>query len=262
MTAVAVAAVLLVAGCGSGKSAPAAARAAGDAGSSAAAAGTTSGSASASGSAAVDAASTGTGRVARFRTGAPLTVRTAPRDAATTAVTLPAATPLGSTRVLMVLAVQDGWVEVALPVRPNGAVGWVRTSDVELGTVPGRLVVDLSARTLTMRSGGRTLWSTKVAVGAAATVTPRGAFYVTDRVRPTNPGGSYGPFALGISAHSEKLTEFGDGDAQIGIHGTDEPRSIGTASTHGCIRVPNAMAGKLQDVPLGTPVDIVDRTQR
>ena len=197
------------------------------------------------------------GRVARPARPAPLVVRAEGRDAARVVATLPATTPLGSARVLQVLRVSGRWVLVALPVRPNGTTGWVQAADVVLQDVTQRLVVDLSARTLRWWSDGAAVLRTSVAVGAPGTPTPTGSFYVVDRVRPPDPAGTYGPFALGLSAHSDTLTEFGDGDAQIGIHGTDHPESIGTATTHGCVRVPDEVAAALADVPLGTPVDIV-----
>ena len=57
---------------------------------------------------------------------------------------------------------------------------------------------------------------------------------------------------------SNVLEEFNGGDGVIGIHGTNDPSSIGQDVSHGCIRVTNdvitQMAGYL---PLGTPVEIV-----
>jgi lipoprotein-anchoring transpeptidase ErfK/SrfK len=79
---------------------------------------------------------------------------------------------------------------------------------------------------------------------------------VTDRVRPGNPKGAYGAFALGISAHSDTLTEFDGGDGQVAIHGTNQPASIGRAASHGCVRVPPHVVKQLELVPLGTPVII------
>ena len=38
------------------------------------------------------------------------------------------------------------WYRVQLPMRPNGIVGWVRASEVELAAVTTRIVVDLSER--------------------------------------------------------------------------------------------------------------------
>jgi len=198
-----------------------------------------------------------TGRRARSVTDGPLTVFSQGRAGARVVAVLPATTALGSARVLKVLQVVGDWVLVALPVRPNGTTGWVRASDVQVQDVTQRIVVDLSARSLRWWADGVQVLTATVAVGAPATPTPKGSFFVTDRVRTPDPKGMYGPFALGLSAHSEKLTEFGDGDAQIGIHGTDRPDTLGTPTTHGCVRVPNAIATRLQDVPLGTPVDIV-----
>ena len=51
------------------------------------------------------------------------------------------------------------------------------------------------------------------------------------------------------------LTEFAGGDGQIGIHGTNDPASIGHDVSHGCIRVPNQVMEELNRIlPLGTPV--------
>ncbi|MEP6731272.1 MAG: L,D-transpeptidase [bacterium] len=48
--------------------------------------------------------------------------------------------------------------------------------------------------------------------------------------------------------------EMGDG---YGIHGTDEPESIGKSASHGCVRLLNADIDKLYDmVAVGTPVYI------
>jgi hypothetical protein len=45
-----------------------------------------------------------------------------------------------------------------------------------------------------------------------------------------------------------------------GIHGTDNPSSIGTAASHGCVRMYNEDVNELYDiVPLGTPVQIIGR---
>ena len=51
------------------------------------------------------------------------------------------------------------------------------------------------------------------------------------------------------------LTEFAGGDGQVGIHGTDDPGSIGNPVSNGCVRVPNDVAVQLAELlPLGTPV--------
>ncbi|HET9657132.1 MAG TPA: L,D-transpeptidase [Kineosporiaceae bacterium] len=188
-----------------------------------------------------------------------LTIRASASDRAAVVARLAPATALGAPRVLLVDAAAKtvpGWVPVLLPVRPNGSTGWVQASQVKLEPVGERIVVDLATRRLNLLVDGRTVLDVPVAVGAGSTPTPTGRFYVTDRVRPPDPHGAYGSFALGLSAHSDTLQSFGDGDAQIGVHGTDEPASIGRAVTHGCLRLSDSDAAKLSSVPLGTPVTI------
>jgi len=53
------------------------------------------------------------------------------------------------------------------------------------------------------------------------------------------------------------LYSFGGGPGQIGIHGTNDPSSVGRSVSHGCIRLSNAAITRLaQELPLGTPVTI------
>ena len=45
----------------------------------------------------------------------------------------------------------------------------------------------------------------------------------------------------------------------IGIHGTNEPETVGTDVSHGCIRLDNAAIERMVEeigLPLGTPVEI------
>jgi lipoprotein-anchoring transpeptidase ErfK/SrfK len=201
-----------------------------------------------------------TGTVARAA--ADLAVYAAPGDPAPSQ-TLPAATGFGSPRALLVDATAEaeapdaGWLPVLLPTRPNGSTGWVRRDQVELQTVDDALAIDLSERTLTLRTAGEVVLTTPVAVGTADNPTPTGTFYLVDKLDTGAPAGSYGPFAFGLSAHSDTLTEFGGGDGQVGIHGTNDPSSIGRAASHGCVRVPNEVAVELAArLDLGTPVTI------
>jgi lipoprotein-anchoring transpeptidase ErfK/SrfK len=165
-------------------------------------------------------------------------------------------TPLGSPRVLLVTKTQPGWVQVSLPVRPNGSTGWIEADSVRVEPVFGKIEVNLSNRTLTLLQNGSTVATSTVAIGSTKNPTPTGDFYVVDRVKPSNPNGAYGAMALGLSAHSDTLSEFGNGDGQIGIHGTNEKDSIGKNVSHGCVRVPDSLTDALSGVPLGTPVTI------
>jgi lipoprotein-anchoring transpeptidase ErfK/SrfK len=199
-----------------------------------------------------------TGTVALL-SGAETVVHATPATTGAVVARLSARTVLGSARVLLVDPARaniPGWVPVLLPVRPNGATGWVAAGDVRLQSTADRIVVDLAARQVHLQLGGRPETVVPVAVGSAQTPTPTGEFFVTDRVVPSDPRGAYGAFALGLSAHSATLQSFGDGDAQIGFHGTDQPASIGHPVTHGCIRLPAAAVAMLAEVALGTPVTI------
>ncbi|MGH8872600.1 MAG: L,D-transpeptidase [Acidimicrobiia bacterium] len=171
---------------------------------------------------------------------------------------LESTTLLGTTTVLIVLeGPANGWAKVMLPGRPNGSEGWVRSDGMVLFVVEGRLVVDLSDRTLVYFEGEEEVLSTEVAVGSGRNPTPAGSFFVTDNVTMADPGSPWGPHALGLSARSETITEFNGGDGIIGIHGTNNPGSIGEAASLGCVRVPNEVITLLHElVRIGTPVEI------
>ena len=120
---------------------------------------------------------------------------------------------------------------------------------------PSKLV-DLSSRRLRLYRNGRLLIESTVAVGAPATPTPTGRYYVNQRLVPANPNGAYGPAALGISAFSPVLTSWAEG-GPIGIHGTNEPWSIGRSASHGCVRLPNDADRRVfAQTPIGAPVII------
>jgi lipoprotein-anchoring transpeptidase ErfK/SrfK len=143
---------------------------------------------------------------------------------------------------------------VQVPKRPNGVTGWVAPGQVAVSTVRTRIVVDLSDRRVTLYRRGRKVLSAPAAVGAPATPTPTGNFYVNQRLVPSDPTGPFGPGAVGISAFSDVLTGWTQG-GPIAIHGTNAPWSIGKAVSNGCIRIPNPVLRRLfAQAVAGTPV--------
>ncbi len=163
----------------------------------------------------------------------------------------------GSPLVFQVLNERDGWVEVLLPVRPNGSKGWVLGSTVELTRNQYRIEVDTGAHRLTVFENGRVRMEVPVAIGTGATPTPLGEFYLTELLQPPDPTGPYGTYAYGLSGYSETLQSFNGGDGVIGLHGTNDPSSLGTDVSHGCIRLANETITELAKIlPLGTPVVI------
>jgi lipoprotein-anchoring transpeptidase ErfK/SrfK len=167
----------------------------------------------------------------------------------------------GFQEVLSVIGAHSGadcapaWYRVALSVLPNGTTGWVRAWAVRTYRVRSRIVIDISQRRLRLYRSGKLAFETSTAVGASATPTPLGRYFVNERYVLANAGGPFGPYALGISAHSNALQHVWVEDGPIGIHGTNEPSSIGHAASHGCVRVANEVMRRLFPLaPAGTPV--------
>jgi lipoprotein-anchoring transpeptidase ErfK/SrfK len=143
---------------------------------------------------------------------------------------------------------------VQIPKRPNGVTAWVSADQVDIAKVRTRIVVDLSQKRVTLFDAGKRVLTSAAAIGAPATPTPTGSFYVNQRLIPLDKGGPFGPGAVGISAFSNVLTGWTQG-GPIAIHGTNAPWSIGKAVSNGCIRIPNAKLKKLFARALnGTPV--------
>ena len=176
----------------------------------------------------------------------------------TSEMTMPWTTILGTVTVLAVVdQPTDGWAEVMLPIRPNGSTGFIRTNEVKLYAVAGKITVDLSEKQLIYTVDNDEILTTDIAIGSPKNPTPTGSFFVTDSVTLSNPGSPWGPHALGLSARSDTITEYNGGDGIIGIHGTSNPSSIGQAASLGCVRLPNEVITLLHAmVPIGTPVEI------
>jgi hypothetical protein len=190
-----------------------------------------------------------------------VTARTRPSGVARPVARLSRRTPEGSANVLLVIGrARDArgrvWVRARLAVLPNGTTGWVpRAALGAYQTVRTRLVVSRRRLTATLLRDGRRVFGARVGVGQARWPTPRGRFYIRNRLtRYRSP--SYGPLAFGTSARSETLTDWPAG-GYIGIHGTDRPSLLPGRVSHGCIRMRNRdilRLGRLMAV--GTPVTI------
>jgi lipoprotein-anchoring transpeptidase ErfK/SrfK len=152
---------------------------------------------------------------------------------------------------------EDGWIEVLLPTRPNGSTGWVHATDIALSLTRYRITVELGAHRLQAFDGDRVVLEGSVAVGAVATPTPTGDYYIVALLKAPNPNTVYGPYAYGLSGHSEVLESFAGGDAEVGIHGNNDASVLGKDVSHGCVRMSNDGITSLAALlPLGTPVSI------
>jgi hypothetical protein len=148
------------------------------------------------------------------------------------------------------------WLQVRLPGRPNGRVGWVpRWGLRPFRIVYTRLEVDRRHMSARLFDHGRVVWRSRVGVGAPGTPTPAGRFWVRERAHFGSASGPYGPIAFGTSDYST-LSDW-PGGGVVGIHGTNQPQLIPGRPSHGCIRVPNRKILQLaKKLPLGTPVII------
>lgn len=110
--------------------------------------------------------------------------------------------------------------------------------------MPNRsIVISLSTHQLSLLNDGQTEKTYPIAVGKLATMTPYGQFTIINK--QANPGGPFGAFWMGLSK------------PHYGIHGTNDPSSIGKSVSHGCIRMYNKDVVELSKlVPIGTPVTI------
>jgi lipoprotein-anchoring transpeptidase ErfK/SrfK len=159
--------------------------------------------------------------------------------------------------VFSVIQRQGAWLQVLLPIRPNGSSGWVRASDVALTTDRYRVEVGLAAHQITVYDANSVLYQGPVAVGAAATPTPTGRYFTRVLMKAPDPTTVYGPYAYGLSGYSPTLQTFEGSDAEVGIHGNNDASVLGQSISHGCVRMDNAEITKLSSIlPLGTPVQI------
>ncbi len=155
----------------------------------------------------------------------------------------------------------DEWVEVELPVRPNGARGWVRAENFTWSTVSHHILIDVSDRSVTLYEGDNLVASTRAIVGKPATPTPTLQGFLVEKLpNHSQQNGSIvlGDWILMLSFFSEALNSFGGGLPRIALHGTHIPERVGEALSNGCIRIPNDIVETIaQRAPLGTVVNIV-----
>jgi hypothetical protein len=130
------------------------------------------------------------------------------------------------------------WVEVRIPGRPNGRVGWVLRGALGRAHVNHQaVVVNRENLRLYFYDNGHLVWSAPVGVGKPSTPTPAGHFWITELFVITNPSSGYYPYAYGTSDYST-LSEWPEGGV-VGIHGPyyAPASAIPGRISHGCIRL-------------------------
>lgn len=131
------------------------------------------------------------------------------------------------------------------------------TTQTASGQVKRTVVVSLEDRKLAVVEDGQVKRVYTVAVGKPSTPSPVGTFTIQRRVK--NP----------VYQHDGKVIQPGPGNPVgtrwmglnikgYGIHGTNEPRSIGKAASHGCIRMARKDLEQIYEmVAVGDTVELV-----
>jgi len=173
-------------------------------------------------------------------------------------------TYFGNKLVLMVTEGKPGddFVQVMLPTRPNGSLGWVQTALFDWSSHNFRIDIDVSAATVEVYEGEELILSSGAIMGqdtdrggSKNTRTPAVEAYVDEKVEGFNA--AYGPTILSIAAFSNDIKEFSGGLPKLALHGTDVPDKVGEYISNGCIRVPNDIITQISEtVPVGTQVRI------
>lgn len=108
---------------------------------------------------------------------------------------------------------------------------------------PVSITISIAAKTLYLYRQGIFAKAYPVATGKPTTPTPIGTFTIVNK--QVDPGGPFGTRWMGLS------------QPHYGIHGTNNPASIGTATSNGCIRMYNQDVNELfNQVLVGTVVII------
>ncbi|RDW15764.1 hypothetical protein CWR48_18695 [Oceanobacillus arenosus] len=103
--------------------------------------------------------------------------------------------------------------------------------------------ISVSKHQLKLYDASTLLKEYPIAIGKILTPTPTGNYMISNKEE--NPGGPFGVLWMGLSK------------PHYGIHGTNDPSSIGKSVSHGCIRMQNDDVVELSNmVPLGTNVYI------
>ncbi len=150
----------------------------------------------------------------------------------------------------------------ATPAQKTGSEGNTTTKPQPPVVDTVNLVLNLRQRRVYVYKGGKIIAKYPVAIGKKGWETPLGEWQVMEKVK--NPG--WTNFKTGEVMQPGKENPLGvrwigfwtDGEDVIGFHGTPNIKSIGTAASHGCVRMYNRDVRALYPlVKVGTTVKVV-----
>jgi lipoprotein-anchoring transpeptidase ErfK/SrfK len=152
------------------------------------------------------------------------------------------------------------WVKVRLGTRPNTAAGWIPRDHVRLGHSYYWIDVRRHSRRVTIYRKGKRIRRFRAVIGKPSTPTPLGLAAIYERNPQPNPRAFLGPWSLALTAHSNVLENYGGGPGRVAIHGRAGASlrdPLGSARSHGCIRIDNRnVTWMAKHIPPGTPVRV------
>jgi len=173
------------------------------------------------------------------------------------AQTLVHPTPAGPPLVFLVVGEWDGWYKVRVPVAPQGTVGWIRASDVDVAEHHVQVTIDLDRHLLVASEDGRETLRVPIAVGRRDHPVP-GETFVAARLTLTNPSAGYGRYALTIAGYDNGPETLFRGKGLVAMHGADVPSDTGQTVTSGSVGLaPADLRTLFKIVPVGTPVSVI-----
>jgi lipoprotein-anchoring transpeptidase ErfK/SrfK len=156
---------------------------------------------------------------------------------------------------------RGSWVEVRHTSLGNSATGWVdlrAASALELEPHVVEIAIDLSDRELLVYRLGTAKPQRRlsVAIGAPATPTPPGIYYVTDKLPGARYGEFYGCCILALSGRQPNLPQGWSGGDRLAIHGSPTP-TWGKNVSNGCLHASESdLRYLMKIVPLGAVVRV------
>jgi lipoprotein-anchoring transpeptidase ErfK/SrfK len=122
-------------------------------------------------------------------------------------------------------------------VEPKPAQPTASAQQAQQSSPPQRkIVISVPHRKLAVMENGRAIKQYRVAVGASVSPSPNGSFRVVNRL--TAPAYYHSGKVIPPGKNNPLGTRWiGLDRKSYGIHGTNEPKSIGKAASHGCIRM-------------------------
>lgn len=151
-------------------------------------------------------------------------------------------------------------LEVYLPTAPPGSTGWIDTADVAVSSVRFRIEVNLGQHRLRVFEDDEEVLDEPARIGTSERPVPGEGYYLKELLQPADQDGQYGSYVYGLAGFATSLDDVEAGRGVVGIHGTNDPGSLGEDVPDGCIGLANDVIERLVDdlgLPLGTPVSIL-----